>query len=87
MEAFNKKVELVKISLAVTLVIFGCVLLMMGFWVAPTGIIDSSILVGFGEILTFAGAVLGINYIYQAKHKELEYKIETQLQQRIKDEN
>lgn len=87
MEAFNKKVELVKVSLAVALVIFGCVLLMMGFWVAPMGIIDSSILVGFGECLTFAGAVLGINYIYQAKHKELEYKIEARLQQRKQDEN
>lgn len=84
MEAFNKKVELVKVTLAVALVVFGCILLMMGFWVAPMGIIDSSVLVGFGEILTFAGAVLGINYIYQAKHKELEYKIEARLNKQNK---
>ena len=79
MEVFNKKVEVIKISLAVVLVVFGCILLMMGFWVAPMGIIDRSVLVGFGECLTFSGAVLGINYIYQSKHKELEYKINERL--------
>lgn len=79
MEAFNKKVEIIKISISVALVVFGCIMLMMGFWVAPMGIIDSSVLVAFGECLTFAGAVLGINYIYQAKHKELEHKIEARM--------
>lgn len=79
MEVFNKKVEVIKISLAVALVIFGCIMLMCGFWVNPMGIIDSSVLVGFGECLTFSGAVLGINYIYQSKHKELECKINERL--------
>lgn len=85
MEALNKKVEVIKIIVAVVMVVFGCVLLMMGFWVSPVGIIDSSVLVGFGETLTFSGAVLGINYLYQAKHKELEYRIEAKMADKKKD--
>ena len=79
MEVFNKKVEVIKLSLAVALVIFGCILLMMGFWVAPAGIIDSSVLVAFGECLTFSGCLAGISYAYSIKHKEFEYKINERL--------
>ena len=31
----------------------------------PVGIIDSSVLVAFGEMSTFAGALLGIDYRYR----------------------
>lgn len=75
MEAFNKKVELIKIYLAVGMCIFGCAMLIAGFAVAPLGAIHNSVLVGFGEVLTFAGALIGINYLYSSKHKELEGKI------------
>lgn len=75
MEVFNKKVELIKIYLAVGMCIFGCVMLVAGFVVAPLGVIDQSVLIGFGEVLTFAGALIGINYLYSAKHKELEQNI------------
>lgn len=40
-------------------------LVMLGFWVPPVGIIDSSVLVAFGEMSTFAGALLGIDYRYR----------------------
>lgn len=83
MEAFNKKVELIKIYLSVCMCMFGCVLLIAGFVVIPTGIIDNSVLVAFGEILTFAGAILGINYLYSSKHKELENKLIDQIQKNI----
>lgn len=75
MEVFNKKVELIKIYLAVGMCIFGCAMLVAGFVVAPLGVIDQSVLIGFGEVLTFAGALIGINYLYSAKHKELEQNI------------
>lgn len=79
MEAFNKKVEMIKICLAVAMCIFGCLMLTAGFLVAPLGEIDQSVLIGFGEILTFSGAILGINYLYSAKHKELETHIKDRL--------
>ena len=75
MEVFNKKVELIKIYLAVGMCIFGCAMLVAGFAVAPLGVIHNSVLVGFGEVLTFAGALIGINYLYSSKHKELEGKL------------
>lgn len=45
---------------AVVLTLSGVALLFMGFWVAPQGIIDSSVLIAFGEIMTCAGALYGI---------------------------
>lgn len=49
------------------LVIVGCGLLIAGFIVAPLGMIDSSILVAFGETSTFAGAIMGVDYHYRVK--------------------
>ena len=50
--------------LATVLVIFGVSLIVAAFCVPPLGIIDPTVLTAFGEILTFAGAVLGIDYKY-----------------------
>lgn len=76
MEAFRNKTELIKLWLAVGLCVFGCLLLTAGFVVAPLGLIHQSVLIAFGEIITFAGAVLGINYAYQSKVKYLEMKLD-----------
>lgn len=73
----NNRVEMIKLWLAVGLCIFGCGLLVAGFVVAPTGIIHNSVLIAFGEVITFSGAILGINYVYQSKVRELEKKIES----------
>ena len=45
------------------------VLLIAGFVVPPPGEIHNSVLVAFGEILTFAGAVFGMKYHYQYNSK------------------
>lgn len=50
---------------AVVLVIVGCGLLIGGFCVTPLGIIDSSVLISFGETCTFAGALFGVDYHYR----------------------
>ena len=61
---------------SICLVAFGCTLVALGFFVQPTGEIHPSILTAFGEILTFAGAVIGVDYNYKYKldkdHKEEE---------------
>ena len=46
---------------------FGAILILTAFFVPPLGMIDASVLTAFGEILTFAGAVLGIDYKYRSK--------------------
>ena len=50
---------------AVVLALAGVVLLFMGFWVPPEGEIHSSILVAFGEVSTFSGALFGVDYSYR----------------------
>ena len=59
-----KKLQLI---LSVTLCGFGCVLLGTGFLCPPLGEIHHSVLVAFGEILTFAGSLIGIDYRYRYK--------------------
>lgn len=62
----------VRLIVAVLLTIVGSGLLIAGFIVPPLGVIDSSVLVAFGETSTFVAAVLGIDYSYKyqvAKNK------------------
>ena len=54
-----------QLCIAAFLCLSGVLLLLLGFWVPPVGIIDSSVLVAFGEMSTFAGALLGIDYRYR----------------------
>lgn len=54
---------------AVVLIILDASLLIAGFIVPPTGIIDNSVLIAFGEILTFVGSLFGIDYHYKYRSK------------------
>lgn len=49
------------------LIVVGCGLLIAGFCVPPVGVIHNSVLIAFGEILTFVGAIFGIDYTYRIK--------------------
>ena len=55
--------------LAALLVLFGIAMLTAAFICPPLGIIDASVLTAYGETLTFAGSVIGIDYHYRAKNK------------------
>ena len=59
-----KKVQLI---LSVGLCVFGGVLLIAGFCCPPLGEIHHSVLIAFGEILTFSGSLIGIDYKYRYK--------------------
>lgn len=52
------------------LLIVGCGLLVAGFIVPPPGEIHNSVLIAYGETLTFVGAVFGIDYHYKYSHKQ-----------------
>lgn len=68
----------IQLILAVTMAIFGCIMIVAAFIVPPTGEIHPTVLTAFGEILTFAGAVLGIDYNYKFKtHKQKEEEDES----------
>lgn len=53
---------------ALSLCATGIILLFMGFWCAPVGVIDNSVLVAFGEASTFSGALFGVDYSYRYKY-------------------
>ena len=55
---------------AIALIVIGCGLLIAGFILPPPGEIHNSVLVAFGEILTFAGALFGIDYHYKYKNHD-----------------
>lgn len=59
-----------QLIVAVLLVVFGVSLLTIGFIVPPLGVIDSSVLVAYGETLTFAGSVIGIDYSYKFRNSK-----------------
>ena len=56
-----------QLVISLALVIVGCGLLIAGFCTPPLGVIDGSVLIAFGEILTFVGAIFGIDYSYKSK--------------------
>ncbi|MBR6843018.1 MAG: hypothetical protein IKM77_12070 [Prevotella sp.] len=56
-----------QLIVACVVTLAGLVLLFCGFWVSPPGEIHNSVLVGFGEALSFAGALFGVDYSYKFK--------------------
>lgn len=60
---------------AILLIVIGCALLIAGFIVPPPGEIHDSVLIAFGEILTFAGAVFGMKYHYQYQRSDTDSDI------------
>ena len=76
MQNINNMKNRLKFQLVISLIliIVGCGLLIAGFCVPPLGIIDHSILIAFGEILTFVGTIFGIDYNYKAKINNKEEK-------------
>lgn len=66
----------IQLWLGVCLVIVGVLLLWTSFFVHPLGIIDASVLAAVGEVFTFAGALIGIDYTYKYKTIKLHREIE-----------
>jgi cyanate permease len=59
-----------QLAFAILLTFCGLALLFMGFFYAPTGEIHNSVLIGFGETATFAGALFGVDYRYRHRRKQ-----------------
>ena len=61
----------VQFGIAIGLMMFGCVVLLVGLLTPPEGQIHQSVLVAFGEIATLAAGVLGIDAIYTNKLQKI----------------
>ena len=60
----NSKATL-QLIIATLLSLFGIALLGAAFITVPPGEIHSSVLIAYGEVMTFAGALFGIDYHYR----------------------
>jgi hypothetical protein len=69
-EVFEERNEIMKkvqLILSVSLCVYGGLLLLAGFCCPPLAQIHHSVLIAFGEILTFSGSLIGIDYHYRYK--------------------
>lgn len=60
----------IQLILGFILAVFGMALLILSFFVPPMGIIDASVLAAIGEVFTFSGALIGIDYHYKQRYFE-----------------
>ena len=67
----------IQVILATILVLAGLTLLFLGFKTPPPGEIHYSILIAYGEVSTFAGSLLGVDYHY--RYKEFKIKEESRI--------
>jgi len=59
----------IQLILAVMMCTAGIVIIFICIYIDPKGEIHTSILVAFGEILTFAGSLIGVDYHYRYKNQ------------------
>lgn len=59
--------EHVQFILAVMMCTAGIVVIILCLYIDPEGEIHTSVLVAYGETLTFVGAIMGIDYRYRYK--------------------
>ena len=71
--ATDKK-ETVQIICAIVGMVLGSFLIVMGMCSEPIGILDSSVNIALGEVLTFVGSIIGIDYNYRKRLNELSHK-------------
>ena len=64
-----QKDRIIKMVMACAMCVCGVALLFMGLWIAPAGVIDPSVLVAFGEVMTFVGGLVGIDYVYSERQR------------------
>ena len=58
----------IQLITAFALALGGLVMLFCGIYISPLGQIHESLLVAFGEVATFAGALFGIDYTYKIRN-------------------
>lgn len=68
MKRLTEKQKLtIQLALGVFLALSGVALLWTGLFIHPIGEIHPSVLTALGEVFTFSGALIGIDYTYKYK--------------------
>lgn len=63
----KEKKTSIQFYVGLVITILGIALLFTGLFIPPMGVIDWSVLTAFGEIATFSGCLIGIDYTYRIK--------------------
>ena len=63
----NANIQLIT---AAILAIVGLILLFCGLYIDPQGEIHETVLVAYGEVLTFSGSLMGIDYHYKQRNND-----------------
>lgn len=66
----------IQLWLGVILAVMGMALLWVGLFLPPIGVIHASVLTGLGEVFTFSGALIGVDYSYKFKEMKLRAEID-----------
>ena len=83
MKRFSEGTKLtIQIILSVILIFAGLTLLFFGFFTPPQGDISNSVLVAYGEVSTFAWALIGVDYSYKFRTYKLDSDIEIEERKR-----
>ena len=64
----------IQLLTAAILSLGGLIMLFCGIYIDPLGQVHESLLIGFGEVATFAGALFGIDYTYKFKQRDKDAK-------------
>lgn len=83
----NTSHERGKMIMSVCLAIFGCILMLAGFIVPPTGVIHNSVLIGAGEVFTFSGSLLGIILKYDINLQRLSSEIDERIKKKLNEDD
>lgn len=65
------KKQIIQIICAVAGMALGTFLIVMGMLSEPIGVLDSSVNIALGEVLTFVGSIIGIDYNYKKHYNEV----------------
>ena len=65
------KKQTIQIICAITGMALGSFLIVMGMLSEPIGALDSSVNIALGEVLTFVGSIIGIDYNYRKHFNEI----------------
>ena len=63
----GRKPKPIQLVVATVAMLFGIALVATALWLPPAGYIDPTVLTAYGETLTFAGALIGIDYHYRGR--------------------
>lgn len=75
----SQEKDTIEYIVAILVIIFGCVLTLLGFFAPPVGEIHPTIITVLGELLIFAGAIFHLNLSFKRKDVELRNDIRNQL--------